>query len=1290
MVELSEELICISKISPPVPSILSPKESGATTFVRPTRNLGDIGSIETVSILRSSQTISFPMASRVKIYRVGVVFAASSCCASGVNNALSGIFSYLEESGALFELFGFLGGPASETLMEIKHSSQLDGYRNLGGTELLGYGSFADVDLDKFRSVCKSNHLNALVIIAASDELKRSREHSIHLSRVGEDFTVTIIPQSRNQHVYIPKGILSTSLGFDSARSILAELAGNIAVDCISSKKYWHFINCGDAALATEVGLLIRANLIVTEADPSMTINDWVSSTVELIRERVSKGIRSGVVMVSQCAFSRTVEMDTLRSEVSKILDPFPVTESAARKSLAKKSLNLLEKLPKEIKHDLLKKRDSLGLPKLSYFSPEEFLVEEVKSVLFSSPGKKKDLTFRTHFLAHESRCPVPTAFDCIYGSCLGRTAACMLVNGIPNQIVSIENLHKPVSEWEPLGFDMLSVPPELIEQKGYRLTAPVGDAVNQVKEKWRLESRYRSFGPLQRSIAQISVDEAILPLTVMAQRETFDLIKFLDGLSLCEKEDKDLMQSRTFTEVTPPIVLPLRRVEDMSPLEAERRLYVPSIPAYLSEPFVCIDSDICARVCSREDLLVATFPFSAKILPVQIVNSASIHENINAFNGTGPRVAKPELLIDISDESGSDGASPTPSARIEAKVNKPLLDRFVENPSSSENIMSPRSCRRSTAPSTSQLVRTSDVCWQFEILDNNINERPVSIESAEPKRVEAKRPLKLGIVFFCSQVPGCHTVVSGLWDYLNEDSELIGFLGGSTGLKNAWFHPLTQQLVDRYRNQGGQDLLGHFGESLVAESDFQEAITTLKSLQLHGLVIVGNLEGQLAAAILAEKLLAQSVNTKIVSVPVSAENEIPFIRQSVGYDTVTRVFSTAISNLWTECHSSRHRWYFVRLMSHHVSHLALECALATHPNIVLVTEELAARKQSLMAVTAMIVDCIVARMEQGKDYGIVLIPDGVVSAIPEIRRLLRELDQIVSIGSRRITPMMNFAVKLELVQAQLSTFSSVIFLQLPRFVQCHLINGALRHCETGRIDIANVAIERILQSFVSAELEKRRNDKKIDILVHSLAHQGRSSLPSNFDCDLAYTCGYTAGILVDADRTGLVTNVDYHKSGSEYVWNVGGFPLVALVHLTENLEKGVEARIEPTSLVMSGSGCKALFDGSIPRPPFREGRQSGPYQYVSESVWHLSQGNNAAWEAFGQITKDCRSILSIVGMELGRNSTVIESVVRSLENIITSEIVKSELKKREQVIGTEEGSGNILSTCAPQRFIQI
>jgi len=443
----------------------------------------------------------------------------------------------------------------------------------------------------------------------------------------------------------------------------------------------------------------------------------------------------------------------------------------------------------------------------------------------------------------------------------------------------------------------------------------------------------------------------------------------------------------------------------------------------------------------------------------------------------------------------------------------------------------------------------------------------------------------------------------------------------------------------------------------------------------------VGNLEGQLIGALLTEKLLAMNHSISIITVPASAENEIPFIRQSIGCDTVTRVFANAIANLSTEAHSSRHRWYFVRLMSHHVSHLALEVALATHPNIVLVTEEVAARKQSLAALTEMITDCICRRSAAGKDYGVILIPDGVVSAVPEIRRLLRELDKITA---KQLPSMMNFGMRLELIQAQLSRFSSVIFTQLPRFVQAGLING-MRHSETGKIDIANVAMERILQTFVSSELDKRRRldqfSGQLDILVHALAYQGRSSLPTNFDSDLAYTCGYTAGILVESGRTGLMTNVTYAAD----VWTVGGLPLTSLVQISRD-NKIVS--IEPTKLVMTGNACRALFD-TMPLPEFREGHQPGPYQFSTGEDWQLSIGNLDTWEAFECISRDCREILGSAGREFVRNSKSVEQVLASLKNIV--ETVENMEQKQSSEINNDwflKEPDDILSTCTPQRGV--
>jgi len=310
-----------------------------------------------------------------------------------------------------------------------------------------------------------------------------------------------------------------------------------------------------------------------------------------------------------------------------------------------------------------------------------------------------------------------------------------------------------------------------------------------------------------------------------------------------------------------------------------------------------------------------------------------------------------------------------------------------------------------------------------------------------------------------------------------------------------------------------------------------------------------------------------------------------------------------------------------------------------------------------------------------------VLIPDGVVSAVPEIRRLLRELDKI---SAKQLPNRMNFGMRLELIQAQLSRFSSVIFTQLPRFVQASLLNG-MRHAETGKIDIANVAIERILQSVVGLELTKRKKigsfSSDLDILVHSLAYQGRSSLPTNFDCDLAYTCGYTAGILLESGRTGLMTNVTY----ADNVWTVGGLPLTSLVSISP---ENKQVSIEPTKLVMSGNACRALFD-TMPLPEFREGRQPGPYQFsTNDEQWQLSIGNLDTWEAFESISRDCREILTCAGREYVCNPAgSVKQVLATLRNIVESistGAVAADIHNDWFLTEPDD----ILSTCTPQRTV--
>jgi diphosphate--fructose-6-phosphate 1-phosphotransferase len=1116
-----------------VPVVLQPRVCRNVAFTKSTSS----GRISYISLSPSS---SAPLRlvsqmSRPFGHRIGVMFAANSCCASGVNDVLAGIIEYLaewSEGGLLreYELLGLVGGPkgydGEDNIVNLKNDITVH------GLELIGYSSFSGLDLEEISRRFIDLGLTSLVVCAASDEL----ESAVRLSALFPQ--MVIVPQSRNQHVLIAEdGLCSTSLGFDSARRVLAELAGNIAIDCMSSKKYWHFINCGDAALVAEVGLLIRANEIVTEHGKSLTTKEWIGRVCDLIVSRATSGpfSRSGVVMVSQCAFVNTNEMEKLREEISAI-EQFPVPEHVAKKKLSKPSLEFLELLPKSAKTSLLRRRDRTGEPFVSYWSPEEFLMNAVRVELSRRETLGLEFAFRTHFLAHESRCPVPTKFDSRLGSALGRTAAALATNNHSGYLVSIKGL-KTVGEWIPVGVKLNS--DGIITQKGYSIPESVAAAMAYLLPRWQGQpGRYRSFGPVQPD----ETDDRLTPLSLL---EESSVVKYLDPTGW---EESGLLE-RQLRSLSPPIQLPLRRVEDMSPYELTRLTYTPKSPDFSNSSFQALD------LVPRVDVsaaLAAAFPHSCRI--------------------SGMEVKMDECTA---------SALPVPSS-----------------------------------------------------------------------------PPKIGIVFMCSQVPGCHNVVWGLADYwrsrFGESADVIGFLGGGSGLINKWFHAMDRETVDVYRNQGGQDLLGHFGESLESVEDLENSERTIRDLGLSGLVIVGNLAGQMTAGLLNERIMKNGGGRGspcVISVPCSAENEIPFIRQSIGCDTLTRVFSTTVSNLFTEARASRTRWYFVRLMSHHVSHLALGVALATHPNIVLVTEEVSKRRQSLEDITVMIADCIIARAARGKGYGVVLIPDGVAAVVPEIRRLLRELDKIMEKdGSLRKSSNSPISIQLEIVQAQLSRVSCGIFQQLPRFVQEGFLTGDMRHRETGKIDIANVAMERILQTLVERKLEQIPSPPSIH--VHSLAYQGRSSAPTDLDCDLAYTCGGLAGLFVAENKTGLVVD------GSR----LSGLPIVSMIRATDSV-----LQIDPTSLLMSGNRCRSLLE-LLPAPVDREGRRD-------------DSGNEEAWEMFQSVSADCESILAAVNCD---DEGLMESVLRSLEILVKNVKAVGASAGGEAGLATELHS-DILSTCAPR-----
>lgn len=424
--------------------------------------------------------------------------------------------------------------------------------------------------------------------------------------------------------------------------------------------------------------------------------------------------------------------------------------------------------------------------------------------------------------------------------------------------------------------------------------------------------------------------------------------------------------------------------------------------------------------------------------------------------------------------------------------------------------------------------------------------------------------PLTVGVVLSGGQAPGGHNVICGLFDALmklNPDSRLIGFLDGPKGIIQNRCLPLGEGLLHLYRNQGGFDLIGSGRDKIETPEHFAAAEQTVLTHKLDGLVIIGGDDSNTNAALLAEYFKRKGVLCSVIGVPKTIDGDLKnaLIPCSFGFDTACKTYSEFIGNTARDALSAKKYYYFIKLMGRSASHVTLECALQTHPNLALIGEEIANQKKTLNQITQQIADLICKRADKGKDYGLVLIPEGILEFIPEFNALIQELNKLLAKESPHATALDKLSSIREKVEAvnKLLTPTSIECLQaIPEDVQAQLF---LERDPHGNLQVSKIESERLFIETVKKELKKRKEEGtykgKFSAQPLFCGYEGRSGLPSNFDCNYCYALGYTAVLLIEAKATGYIATVrNLHLPVEQ--WNVMGAPLVPFIHLEERSGK--------------------------------------------------------------------------------------------------------------------------------------
>jgi len=452
--------------------------------------------------------------------------------------------------------------------------------------------------------------------------------------------------------------------------------------------------------------------------------------------------------------------------------------------------------------------------------------------------------------------------------------------------------------------------------------------------------------------------------------------------------------------------------------------------------------------------------------------------------------------------------------------------------------------------------------------------------------------PLKVGVVLSGGQAAGGHNVISGLFDALRslcQESRLIGFLGGPSGIIENQTLEITEQRLAPYRNQGGFDLIGSGRTKIETEEQLAASLKTATEHDLDGIVIIGGDDSNTNAAILAEYFLKSGCKAAVIGVPKTIDGDLrnEFIPISFGFDTASKTYSEMIGNIERDALSAKKYYHFIKLMGRSASQLTLECALATQPNVALIAEEIAAKKMTLSQVTNELADLIEKRAEKGLNYGVILVPEGLIEFIPEFKVLIEELNRFAATEEK---------LTVELVAKSLNESSKSCFLSLPDPIQKQLLLDRDPH---GNVQVSQIETEKILISTVKKELARRNFKGKFSAHSHFFGYEGRAGFPSNFDTHYCYALGYTAALLVDEKMTGYISCVtQLHRPVQQ--WTVMGLPITMLMNVEER--KGKRKPVIQKALVdLKGKAFQKLSENRAKWAMDDAYIYPGPIQYFGD-----------------------------------------------------------------------------------------
>ncbi|MFW9607836.1 MAG: diphosphate--fructose-6-phosphate 1-phosphotransferase [Prevotella sp.] len=420
--------------------------------------------------------------------------------------------------------------------------------------------------------------------------------------------------------------------------------------------------------------------------------------------------------------------------------------------------------------------------------------------------------------------------------------------------------------------------------------------------------------------------------------------------------------------------------------------------------------------------------------------------------------------------------------------------------------------------------------------------------ENADTKKIN------IGVILSGGQAPGGHNVISGLFDAvknLNSENRLYGFLMGPGGLVDHNYIEITAEFLNQYRNTGGFDMIGSGRTKLEEEDQFEKGLKIIRELDINAIVIIGGDDSNTNACVLAEYYAAKKYGVQVIGCPKTIDGDLKNdqIETSFGFDTATKTYSELIGNIERDCNSARKYWHFIKLMGRSASHIALECALETQPNICLISEEIEAKDMTLNQVVENIANVVAYRATQGNNFGVVLIPEGLIEFIPAIGRLIQELNDLLAAHGADYKDLDKDAQRKYII-AHLSKENAATFETLPEGVARQL---SLDRDPHGNVQVSLIETEKLLSDMVGALLAKWAKEGKFvgkfAAQHHFFGYEGRCAAPSNYDADYCYSLGYNASRLIANGKTGYMSIIK-NTTAPAAEWIAGGVPITMMMNI--------------------------------------------------------------------------------------------------------------------------------------------